>query len=426
VKRILIVFPTVWDRRQLEACREAWSGRFEPVFAEPTAERVLYDFDVLGYIDEMVERWRGRIDGVTSASDYPGATVAAAIATRLGLPGPRPEAILGCSHKYLSRLAQRRAVPEATPGFTLVDSAAPEAVAAELTYPCFVKPVKGAYSVHSGRIDSPEELAAFLSTENVREFTSGYMKMFDRLVGRYLGSAVGGRFFLAEELLAGRLATVEGFVRGGRVELLGITDSVTDPATGSFVRFDYPSDLPEPVQERMAAITARAILAAGLESVLFNLEMMWDAASDRLSIVEINPRMCGQFSDLYAKVDGVSGYEIALALAAGEGPALRRRAGRFAVAASVPLRVFEPVRVARAPSAADLAAAEALFPGTMIWTECATGDRLAEFDLWEDGRSCRYGVVNLGAPDRAALPERLERVRDRLGYRFEPLAPGEP
>ena len=421
MKRILVVFPTVWDRRQLDACREVWSARFEPVFAEPTAERVLYDFDVLGYIDEMAERWRGRIDGVTSASDYPGATVAAAIATRVGLPGSRPEAVLGCSHKYLSRLGQRRAVPEATPGFALVDSGAPEAVAAELAYPCFVKPVKGAYSIHSGRVDSPEELVAFLSTENVREFTSGYMKMFDRLVGRYLGSAVGGRYFLAEELLGGRLVTVEGFVQGGRVEILGITDSVTDPATGSFIRFDYPSDLPAAVQERMAEITARAVAAAGLDATLFNLELIWDPATGRLSIVEINPRMCGQFSDLYAKVDGVSGYEIALALAAGERPALRRRAGRHAVAASVPLRLFEPVRVARAPDAADLAAAEALFPGTLIWNECATGDRLADFDLWEDGRSRRYAVVNLGAPDRAAILERLDRVRERLGYRFEPL-----
>jgi hypothetical protein len=171
----------------------------------------------------------------------------------------------------------------------------------------------------------------------------------------------------------------------------------------------------------MAAIAERAVLAAGLDAALFNAELIWDPAADRIAIVEVNPRMCGQFADLYAKVDGVSGYEVALALAAGEPPP-RRRAGPDAAAASVPLRVFEPVRVARAPGAADLAAAEALYPGTMVWSECATGDLLTEFGLWEDGRSCRYGVVNLGAPDRAALLERLEAVRARLGYRFEPVA----
>jgi biotin carboxylase len=420
-KRILIVFPTVWDRRQLDACRAAWSGRFEPILIEPTAEDFRYDLDVLGFIDEAVERWRGRIDGVTSASDYPGATVAAAIATALGLPGSPPEAILGCSHKYLSRLSQRKAVPEATPGFALVDSGAPEEAAAELTYPCFVKPVKGAYSVHSGRVDSADELVAFLSTESVREFTEYHMKVFDRLLGRYVGSPVGGRFFLAEDLLSGRLVTLEGFVHEGRVEVLGVTDSVTHPGTGSFVRFDYPSELPADVQERMGEIAARAVLAAGLDSVLFNLELLWDPGSGRISIVEINPRMCGQFSDLYAKVDGTAGYEIALVLAAGERPTLRRRTGPHALAASVPLRVFEPVRVARAPTAADLAAAEALYPGTRVWTECTEGDELADFDRWEDGKSYRYGVVNLGAPDRARLLERFERVRERLGYRIEPL-----
>lgn len=421
-KRILFVFPTGWDRRQLEACRHGWGDRFEPLFAEPSAEAVGYDFDVLDFIDRTAEDWRGRIDGVTSSSDYPGAPVAAALATALGLPGSRPEAVLGVAHKYLSRRNQRAAVPGAVPGFALIDSSADlAAAAATLAYPCFVKPVKGAYSIHSGRIDSPGELVELLSTEAVQTFAARHMKVFDRLLGRYLPTPIGGRHFLAEELLTGRLVTVEGYVAAGEVEILGVVDSVTDPATGSFVRFDYPSDLPASVQEEMAAIALRAIRASGLESTLFNLEMIWDPATGRLAIIEINPRMCGQFSDLYAKVDGVAGYEIALALAAGEPPRRARRAGSFGAAASVPLRVFEPVRVARAPAPDDVAAAEALYPGTRIWTECVTGEELVDFDWWEDGKSYRYAIVNLGAPDRATLLERLEEVKARLGYRFEPL-----
>lgn len=89
----------------------------------------------------------------------------------------------------------------------------------------------------------------------------------------------------------------------------------------------------------------------------------------------------------------------------------------------MPLRVFEPVRVARAPAAADVAAAEALYDGTRVWTECDEGAVLTDFARWEDGKSYRYGVVNLGAAGCAELLERLERVRERLGYRFEPLRP---
>jgi len=150
--------------------------------------------------------------------------------------------------------------------------------------------------------------------------------------------------------------------------------------------------------------------------------MIWDAQRDRVAIVEVNPRICGQFGDLYQKVDGTSGYQVALALCTGERPRLERGAGRFASAASFPLRVFEPMTVTRAPSAADVAAAEALFPDTLVWSECAAGEQLADFGVDEDGGSHRYGVVNLGGADRDDLQRRCDAVAERLGFRMQPLA----
>ena len=125
-------------------------------------------------------------------------------------------------------------------------------------------------------------------------------------------------------MLRGDLVTVEGFVCDGSVEVLGIVDS-TLHANGSFARFDYPSALPERVQDRMAAIARRVIAALGLERTIWNIEMMYDAAADRVSIVEVNPRICGQFADLYQKVDGTNSYEIALALCTGARPRVRAR-----------------------------------------------------------------------------------------------------
>ena len=127
-----------------------------------------------------------------------------------------------------------------------------------------------------------------------------------------------------------------------------------------------------------------------------------------------------QFADLYAKVDGVSTYEIALALACGAEPPVRRREGRYRVASSCPLRIFQASTVVRGPAVADVAAAEALYPATMIWTECNTGQVLADFEAIEDGQSCRYGIVNLGADDREALTNRLAAIVDRLGFEFAP------
>lgn len=118
----------------------------------------------------------------------------------------------------------------------------------------------------------------------------------------------------------------------------------------------------------------------------------------------------------------MNGYEVALALAAGESPPSGRREGPYRAAASFPLRIFEPSRVVRAPDASDVARAESLYEKTLVWTECSYGDRLDDFESAEDGKSARYAIVNAGARDRETLAERIEAVKKALDYRFEPLA----
>ena len=114
-RRVLVLLETQWDRKQLAACAERWQGDLEIDFPAPSDEDCASEFDPLAYVEDAVRGALGPIDGVLSASDYPGATLAAAIATRLALPGSRPEHVLCASHKYYSRLAQRRAAPEAQP-----------------------------------------------------------------------------------------------------------------------------------------------------------------------------------------------------------------------------------------------------------------------------------------------------------------------
>ena len=416
----LVVFETQWDRKQLGACADAWRDRARIVFAEPSDSNCAWDFDVQGLIERAASGGLGRIDAVLSSSDYPGATSAAAIATRMGLPGARPERVIAASHKYASRQAQRRAAPEAVPGFALVDPMRPE-TPLPLAFPCFVKPVKGAYSVLARRVETLAELAAFLATPAVREFTTEYVQIFNQLVRAFTSLEHDGRWFIAEDLLPGHPVTVEGFACDGEVGILGVVDSGLDPATGSFVRFDYPSRLPERVQARMQEVARRVVRELGLDRTLWNIEMAWDPALDRVAIIEVNPRICGQFADLYQKVDGTNGYEVALALALGERPRLRRGGGPHRAAASFPLRVFEPCRVLGAPDAGAIAAAEASLPGALVWSECAAGDLLADFDAGEDGASHRYAVVNLGGASREDLDARLAEIVTRLGWAMGPL-----
>jgi biotin carboxylase len=416
--RLLCVFETSWDRPQLAHCREAWEGRVEIDFPEPSDAECAADYDVHALIERAASGALGRIDGVFSASDYPGATVAAAIATRLGLAGAKPEAVLRASHKYYSRRSQREVAPEAVPRFALVRPGGGARL--PFPFPVFVKPVKGSYSVLARRVQTPSELEDYLASPEVREFTNDYLGIFNRLVATFTPFEFDGRWLLVEELLSGRLVTVEGFVCAGDVTLLGVVDSVLH-AQGSFARFDYPSSLPAEVQARMGELAARVVQQIGLDWTPFNIEMTWDEERDRIAIVEVNPRLCGQFADLYQKVDGHNGYAVAISLARGEAPKLVRGAGRYRMASSHPLRVLEPVRVRRAPGADDLAAAAALYPETLVWSECRTGDELADFARGEDGASFRYGIVNLGADSPAERAERIDAIGARLGYEFEAL-----
>src|SRR5262245_64967248 len=99
-RRVLVVFETQWDRKQLHACRDAWKDRVELAFSEPADADCAWDFDALGLVERAVSGRLGRVGAVLSSSDYPGAIVAAAIAARLGLPGPRPERVIAAARKY--------------------------------------------------------------------------------------------------------------------------------------------------------------------------------------------------------------------------------------------------------------------------------------------------------------------------------------
>jgi hypothetical protein len=180
---VLCVFETAWDRAQLEACRESWEGRVEVAFSEPNDVECGADFDALRFIEGVAAGEQGRVDGVFSSSDYPGATTAAAIATRLSLPGSRPERVLRASHKYYSRRVQRECAPEAVPRFALVRPGGNARV--PFPFPVFVKPVKGAYSVLARRIRSQPELDDFLASPEVREYTNDYLAIFNRFVAAF-------------------------------------------------------------------------------------------------------------------------------------------------------------------------------------------------------------------------------------------------
>jgi hypothetical protein len=98
LKRVLFLLPTAWDAPQLRACRAGWDGRYQPLLGQPTDDSCTWEDDPFALLEAALSEHGGHIDGVLSSSDYPGATLAGALARRLGLPGSDPEAVIRTSH----------------------------------------------------------------------------------------------------------------------------------------------------------------------------------------------------------------------------------------------------------------------------------------------------------------------------------------
>lgn len=433
MSRILFICPTVRDYRELRAlayrgdCYEfhdyATSALESMVSGDaPTGIRIA---DPEREIERILRRFRATpLDGVASTDDYPGSALASIVARKLGLPCVSPAASLLCQHKYHSRHAQRATVPEATPAFELISTATTSAAPspflslsgpASLDYPVFIKPVKSFFSVGASRVDTPATLATAL---RVATLPQPFFAPFEKLLRQHCRLDMAGHV-LAEALLEGVQVTLEGYANGGEIHVLGVVDSLMYPGTKSFQRFEYPSRLPLPIQQRMAEVARRTMSHVGYDAGLFNIEMMYDAQSDSVAIIEINPRMSSQFADLFEKVDGFNTYSILLDLAVGRAPRPSWRNGNYAVAASWALRSFENLRALQVPTLADLASVHAVHPDARIEILTSPGRKLSQ--EMQDGGSYRYAVINVGGRDDADLRGCLRDCLARLPFIFEPV-----
>jgi biotin carboxylase len=424
---ILVICPTHRDYRELPLLstpginylfHDYASASLEDLISKTTPDGELAA-DPLAEIDRILATIDGmKVAAVISTDDYPGSAIAAGVAKRLGLPGPGPEIALICQHKYLSRMAQAKLVPDAVPPFALIDVAQGAPVPSDLSFPLFVKPVKSFFSIGAEKIASAAELAALLPRWAKLD---QFFLPLDRMLERYAGTSIGTKRLIAEGLLEGVQVTVEGYAYGGLVRIVGVVDSIMFPGTIAFSRFEYPSALPEGVQARMAELATTLMRGLGFDDGLFNIEMMYDADADRIAIIEINPRMASQFADLYEKVDGTNSYEVLLAIGQGRAPAFTPRKGRYGFAASCVLRTFEDHLVVALPSEADIAQLSRLYPGIRVELHAAIGRKLS--DELQDGQSYRYGIINLGGRDRDDVLEQFEACRERLGIVLQPTNP---
>ncbi|HLR58519.1 MAG TPA: ATP-grasp domain-containing protein [Beutenbergiaceae bacterium] len=408
------------NRRVLESTRDASRYRFHGVLTyEEIYAAEISLAEILTKAQMIIDAFDGPVDAIIGFWDFPVSSIVPLLRERYGLPTTDLTDVVKCEHKYWSRLIQQQVIEE-IPKFGLVDPYRDPLPPAGMSFPMWIKPVKSFASMLAIRVDNQTEFEEALRT--IRGGIGRLGDPFDALLD-YVEvppeiANVGGHMCIAEEALTGQQVTVEGFRHDGEIVTYGVVDSLRYEGTSSFLRYQYPSSLPNHVQERLIELSHRVVGKIGLEGMTFNIEYFWDPATDEVMLLEINPRHSQSHADLFAYVDGTTNHDILLRLAHGEKPELPSGAGASKVAATWFLRRFTDGIVQRHPSPAEIAEIEAAHPDVSIEITAHAGDRLSQLH-GQDNYSYRLATVFVGAADEEELTQTYRRVTQAL--RFEIL-----
>ena len=426
-RRILVLFADEWDRSATHdpGFRDRFEFLFEgfDLFSFPANAR-LFTFDALKFVERIVGRYRAaRLDAVVTSDEQFGPFLASLIAERLGVPHTPLAAVLRIQHKYYARESFQALAPEANTPYGLLRHDFSRPADVPLAFPFYVKPVKAAFSVLARRVDS------FAHLHRHTRFGWFERAIIDRLVQPFAdvmsahSSLVESPFgMVCEGILRGRQVTANGFVRGGKARMLGTVDSVMYPGTDQFQRFQYPSTLPPEQLERVDALAVRLLEGLGFEHGMFNVEMRLDPGSGAPRVIEINPRVAGQFYDLFERVDGFSLFGALLDLHSGLEPVIRHRQGRDRHAASFVLRDLAGEGLTRWPRAGEIARLRERNPDIQAMVYPKRGVDLRREMKWLG--SYRYGVFNLGGESLEAMFARFHRICGEIT--FHPPSHREP
>ena len=373
--------------------------------------------DLLREAESRIEAFDGRIDAIVGFWDFPVSTLVPVLCQRFGLRGASLESVLRCEHKYWSRLVQREVIDEYPP-FALVDLDDPRPPA-EVGYPCWLKPVKSFSSKLAFEVTDDDEFTA--AVDELRDGVARVGEPFEYLLDMAdLPPEVadaGGQGVLAERALSGDRAAVEGYVQDGRVVVYGVLDSLIYPGVSSFLRHQYPSQLPAPMRERLTDVSQRLMQKIGLDNATFSIEYFCDPDTGEINVLEINPRHSQAHAELFEQVDGFPNHHYMLKAALGEepGPA---GVGQYGISARWYLRHFADGVVRRGPTAEEIAAVERDVDGVRIQRKAPDGARLSE-QPGHDSYSYELAEIIVGAENVTDLQEKYGRCVAALRFEID-------
>lgn len=327
---------------------------------------------------------RERVDGVIAAATDVALPAAAAVAARLGLPGPPPEAVATLCSKPAFRAFQRRlGLP--CPEFRVV--APGEAAPAAGRWICKPDRSSGSKGI---RIAAGDALAD--------------------AVAQARRHALGGHVLL-EAVIEGGQGTLEGVLQGGRLAACLPTDRLVAPAPHVATHgHRVPARLAPPALARLVAQIEAVAAALGLRDAMVDVDFVATAAE--AWILEMTPRMGG--NALMALVPAATGFALmdhAILLAIGRAAPLPRGWDDPAPTAVQILGTAAAGRLAY-----DAAEAEALRREPWVLDLTLDLPPGAPVEPFTDGTR-RVGQALFQAPSRAALDARAAALLARLALR---------
>ncbi len=422
---ILVLFDADWDRAQLQKATNRSVAAGAPVyrfyyegfdlFSFPSNAQLL-TFDIFKFVDKLERRYRAiNLHGVVSSNEQFGALVSALLAQRLGLLGPDPRALIASQHKYVARRILQTALPEVNVAYHAFPYTFRSVDEIPLRFPYYVKPVKATYSVLARRVDNFAELQQHMAFYPWEKYIiMRLVRPFNDVVQKLTDFEVDAHWMLAEELIEGQQINVDGVVIDGEIHILGIVDVVMYPGTDQFMRFEYPTRLSLAQADQARTAAKKIVEALGLDHGLFNVEMRVDAKTGQCRLIEVNPRMAAQFSDLYEKVDGINLHDVALKIAVGEVPDLRFGRGKYKFATSFVFRKFDGTALARPPSNEKLKWLQGFDPDAFLALFIKSGSGLKREMKWLG--SHRYATLNMGGHSDEHLLEKYHAVKQTMEF----------
>ena len=422
MNNILVLFDADWDQSQLAKAAEAHaSPRYNflyegfDLFSFPSNVQLL-TFDIFRFVDKLARKYQtANLAGIVSSNEQFGALAGALLAKKMGLPGPDPNALIAAQHKYIARRILEQEFPEANVAFHVFPYTFKSAAEIPLKFPYYVKPVKAAYSVLARRVDSFAELQQHMTFHPWEQYIiMRLVRPFNDVVKKLTDFDVDAHWMIAEELIDGLQINVDGVVINGEIHILGIIDAVMYPGTDQFMRFEYPSRLPPDHDQRARETAKRIVRALGLDHGLFNVEMRVCNETGECRLIEVNPRMAAQFSDLYEKVDGINLHDVALKIATGETPDLASGRGKYKVASSFVFRKFDGTPLTNPPCHEKLGWLREFDPDAFLALFVKTGAGLKREMKWLG--SHRYATLNMGGESEQHLLDKFHLVKQTLEF----------